>query len=112
MAAFGRRDGLIIATQVMKTLSRSSNSRSLSGIVHSEVTNSHTQKWMQMFLEILHTKGKCAVVLLDFVPYSKKNSFTTAVMFVGLDMCRYNTNDIYAHQVITPKITLLWKMLE
>ncbi|KAG6425617.1 hypothetical protein SASPL_116060 [Salvia splendens] len=45
MAAIGRRNGLKMATHLMKTLTGSS--RSLSGIVSSEVATSHTQKWMQ-----------------------------------------------------------------
>ncbi|KAG6422517.1 hypothetical protein SASPL_119091 [Salvia splendens] len=53
MAAIGRRNGLKMATHLMKTLTGSS--RSLSGIVSSEVATSHTQKWMQavMFKIIL-----------------------------------------------------------
>lgn len=49
MAALGRRNGLTMATQLMKTLTGSSNYRSLSGIGSSEVVTTHTQKWMQVF---------------------------------------------------------------
>ncbi|XP_047960955.1 uncharacterized protein LOC125205842 isoform X2 [Salvia hispanica] len=46
MAAFGRNNALTMATNLMKTLTGSS--RNLSGIVSSEVSTSHTQKWMQV----------------------------------------------------------------
>ncbi|EYU19737.1 hypothetical protein ABFS83_06G093100 [Erythranthe nasuta] len=62
MATFGRRNGLTIATQLMKTLTGSSNSRSLSGIVSSEVVTSHTQKWMQ------DTSKKSPMELINEVP--------------------------------------------
>ncbi|KAL6581641.1 hypothetical protein OROMI_007564 [Orobanche minor] len=66
MAAFGRRNGLTIATQLMKTLSGSSNSRSLSGIVQSEVTSSHTQKWMQA--DVMDASKKSPMELINEVP--------------------------------------------
>ncbi|PIN23505.1 hypothetical protein CDL12_03753 [Handroanthus impetiginosus] len=62
MAAFGRRPGLTMATQLMKSLTRSSNSRSLCGIVNSEVITSHTAKWMQ------DTSKKSPMELIDEVP--------------------------------------------
>ncbi|KAK6118483.1 hypothetical protein DH2020_047750 [Rehmannia glutinosa] len=61
MAAFGRRNGLM-ATQLMKALTGSSNSRCLSGIVSSEITTSHTQKWMQ------DTSKKSPMELINEVP--------------------------------------------
>ncbi|KAL3650624.1 hypothetical protein CASFOL_007027 [Castilleja foliolosa] len=58
----GRRNGLTMASQLMKTLTGSSNSRSLSGIVGSEITTSHTQKWMQ------DTSKKSPMDLINEVP--------------------------------------------
>ncbi|KAH7853613.1 hypothetical protein Vadar_004737 [Vaccinium darrowii] len=51
MAACGRKLGFPMASNLVKTLARSSNfasnSRSLSGVVNAEVITSHTAKWMQ-----------------------------------------------------------------
>lgn len=61
MAAFGRKNGLTtMATHLMKTLTGSS--RRLSGIVSSEVTTSHTAKWMQ------DTSKKSPMELINEVP--------------------------------------------
>ncbi|KAL8534755.1 hypothetical protein ACS0TY_010692 [Phlomoides rotata] len=62
MAAFGRKSGLTMATHLMKTLTGSSNSRSLSGIVNSEIITSHTAKWMQ------DTSKKSPMDLINEVP--------------------------------------------
>uniref|UniRef100_A0A5B7ALG7 Zinc finger CHCC-type domain-containing protein n=1 Tax=Davidia involucrata TaxID=16924 RepID=A0A5B7ALG7_DAVIN len=51
MAAYGRKHGYAMALNLMKTLTRptdfASNSRSLSGLVSTEIISSHTAKWMQ-----------------------------------------------------------------
>ncbi|XP_075495520.1 NADH dehydrogenase [ubiquinone] iron-sulfur protein 6, mitochondrial [Primulina tabacum] len=62
MAAFGRKNGFTAATQLLKTLTGSSNSRSLSGIVDREVITSHTAKWMQ------DTSKKSPMELINEVP--------------------------------------------
>ncbi|KAG8381661.1 hypothetical protein BUALT_Bualt06G0144700 [Buddleja alternifolia] len=64
MAAFGGRNGLrMAASQLLKTLTRSSNSRSCSsGIVSSEIVTSHTDKWMQ------DTSKKSPMELINEVP--------------------------------------------
>ncbi|KAA8540143.1 hypothetical protein F0562_026835 [Nyssa sinensis] len=52
MAACGRKYGYVTASNLIKTLTRSTtfvpNWRSLSGIVSSEIISSHTEKWMQV----------------------------------------------------------------
>ncbi|KAH6809755.1 NADH-ubiquinone oxidoreductase-like protein [Perilla frutescens var. frutescens] len=60
MAAFGRKNGLTMATHLMKTLAGSS--RNLCGIVTSEITTSHTAKWMQ------DTSKKSPMELINEVP--------------------------------------------
>ncbi|GFY83942.1 NADH-ubiquinone oxidoreductase-like protein [Actinidia rufa] len=68
MAACGRRMGYAMASNLIKTLKRSSNlasnSRSLSGgaVSSSEVVASHTAKWMQ------DTSKKSPMELINEVP--------------------------------------------
>ncbi|OIT07785.1 PREDICTED: NADH dehydrogenase [ubiquinone] iron-sulfur protein 6, mitochondrial [Nicotiana attenuata] len=52
MASFGRKQGVALASNLLKTLTgRSSNfrsnARSFSGVGSTEVVTSHTDKWMQ-----------------------------------------------------------------
>ncbi|MFX6574583.1 zinc-finger domain-containing protein [Acinetobacter baumannii] len=48
MAALAGKNGMKLATQLMKTLTGgSSNSRCITGIVGTEITTTHTEKWMQ-----------------------------------------------------------------
>ncbi|KAK4433187.1 NADH dehydrogenase [ubiquinone] iron-sulfur protein 6, mitochondrial [Sesamum alatum] len=62
MAAFRRTNGLTIATSLLQSLTRSSNCRSLCGIVSGEVLTSHTEKWMQ------DTSKKSPMELINEVP--------------------------------------------
>ncbi|CAA0817141.1 NADH dehydrogenase [Striga hermonthica] len=62
MAASGRRNGLTMATQLIRTLTTPSNSRSFTGVVSTEVITSHTQKWMQ------DTSKKSPMELINEVP--------------------------------------------
>ncbi|CAI9767779.1 unnamed protein product [Fraxinus pennsylvanica] len=68
MAMFGRRQGIAMATNFMKSIviQRSStlpsNSRCLSDAVSSEVITSHTAKWMQ------DTSKKSPMELINEVP--------------------------------------------
>ncbi|CAA3005671.1 Hypothetical predicted protein [Olea europaea subsp. europaea] len=54
MAMFGRKQGIVMATNFMKSLiiqrpsTLPSNTRCLSDAVSSEVITSHTAKWMQL----------------------------------------------------------------
>ncbi|XP_057471974.1 NADH dehydrogenase [ubiquinone] iron-sulfur protein 6, mitochondrial-like [Actinidia eriantha] len=66
MAASGRKVGYAMASTLMRTLTRSSNfasnSRSLSGVVSTEILTSHTAKWMQ------DTSKKSPLELINEVP--------------------------------------------
>ncbi|XP_011075800.1 NADH dehydrogenase [ubiquinone] iron-sulfur protein 6, mitochondrial [Sesamum indicum] len=62
MATFARTNPLTIATHLIKLLTRSSDSRSLSGIVSTDLITSHTQKWMQ------DTSTKSPMELINEVP--------------------------------------------
>ncbi|GAA0176593.1 oxidoreductase [Lithospermum erythrorhizon] len=63
MASYGRRQTLEIATNLIKTLTSSSNFRCLSGgAVSKEIVTSHTAKWMQ------DTSKKSPMELINEVP--------------------------------------------
>ncbi|XP_042057677.1 NADH dehydrogenase [ubiquinone] iron-sulfur protein 6, mitochondrial-like [Salvia splendens] len=83
MAAIGRRNGLKMATHLMKTLTGSS--RSLSGIVSSEVATSHTQKWMQ------DTSKKSPMELINEVPPIKVED--------RIAVCEGDSNPALGHPV-------------
>lgn len=66
MAAIGRKQGISVATNLMRVLTGPSNfassSRNLSGVVSDEVIISHTDKWMQ------DTSKKSPMELINEVP--------------------------------------------
>lgn len=82
MAAIARKQGSAMASNLVKTLIRSPNRpvssplsslhklRFITGVVNSEVTISHTAKWMQVYIHVCLTLIILAalfyMLLLDF----------------------------------------------
>ncbi|XP_052198866.1 NADH dehydrogenase [ubiquinone] iron-sulfur protein 6, mitochondrial [Diospyros lotus] len=91
MAASGRKMGYSVASNLIKTLTRSSNPapssfRSLSGaVVSDEVITSHTAKWMQ------DTSKKSPMELINEVPPIKVEGRIAA--------CEGDTNPALGHPI-------------
>ncbi|XP_047327616.1 NADH dehydrogenase [ubiquinone] iron-sulfur protein 6, mitochondrial [Impatiens glandulifera] len=66
MATYGRKHGVAMASNLLRTLTRNSgfvsNTRSLSSLGGSEIVSSHTAKWMQ------DTSKKSPMELINEVP--------------------------------------------
>ncbi|XP_059304366.1 NADH dehydrogenase [ubiquinone] iron-sulfur protein 6, mitochondrial [Lycium ferocissimum] len=88
MASFGRKQGMVMASNLLKTLTgKSSNfgSRSLSGVGSSEVVTSHTDKWMQ------DSSKKSPMELINEVPPIKVEGRIAA--------CEGDTNPALGHPI-------------
>lgn len=91
MASFGRKQGISMASNLLKTLTGSSsnlrsNTRSFTGgVVSSEVITSHTDKWMQ------DTSKKSPMELINEVPPIKVEGRIAA--------CEGDTNPALGHPI-------------